>query len=604
VVQTNQSKVQIAEVANHRVRCGGVQIVQTVTHETASGAAYTVFEVETTEGSSICVDKVVAICTSRDKGTGDPLEEAQRALVGVSGFDEVRQASANAWDAVWTKIDIQIEGDRQAQKLLRLNLYHCLVSASPHNAEIDAGIPARGLHGEAYRGHIFWDELFILPMYVLHFPEAVRSVLMYRYRRLDAARVYASEHGYEGAMFPWQSGSSGREETQVLHLNPLSGRWGTDNSSLQRHVSLAIAHNIWRYVWATCDTEFLAEYGAEVFLEICRFWASKAQYNEWTGRYEIAKVMGPDEYHEKYPGAEEGGLKDNGYTNIMVAWALCRAHDLVDMLSDHARHELGRRIDLADGELDRWRDIADRIHIPLSEEGILEQFDGYFGLKELDWDGYRARYGDIARMDRLLKAEGKSPDDYKVSKQADALMTFYVLSVAEIREVLKGTGSIVRGGMLKANLEYYLKRTSHGSTLSRLVHSYLANLAGDAALSWQFYLEALESDFVDIQGGTTGEGIHTGVMAGTAVLALKAYAGLDLAGDVVRIDPRLPAGWREVCFNIGFQGGRYYFVVSPERVDVKVDCIREGPVDIVVRGRKSSLIPSEWTRVDLAEGES
>ena len=381
---------------------------------------------------------------------------------------------------------------------------------------------------------------------------------------------YAKEHGYEGAMFPWQSGSDGREETQVLHLNPMSGEWGPDYSSLQRHVSLAIAYNVWRYFWISDDTEFLETYGAEMFLEICRFWASKASYNEKTGCYEIDRVMGPDEFHEKYPSSQEGGLRDNSYTNIMVTWAFNRAFDILDRLNDVAQEKLVKRIHLREEELERWKDITKRIHIPISADGILEQFDGYFELKELDWERYRDKYGNIGRMDRILRAEGQSPDEYKVSKQADALMTFYNMSEDEIAKLLNEAGYFVHDGFLQSNFDYYFKRTSHGSTLSKLVHSYLANSIGDKELSWQLYIEALKSDYVDSQGGTTKEGVHIGVMAGTVLSALNAYAGLNLNGEQVSINPCLPAAWREVRFNIGFRGDRYYFVVTPESVEVKV----------------------------------
>jgi len=425
VVQTNESRIQIAEVAKLLVSADYERVDPEVVHEKTPGAMCSIFDLEARKGSPICIDKVVAIYTSREAES--PLEAAQEALHDIDGFDEVQQASAAAWADIWERIDIRITGDRRAQKLLRFNQYHCLITASPHNVNLDAGIPARGLHGEAYRGHIFWDELYILPLYDLNFPDTAKSALLYRYRRLGRAREYAKEHGYEGAMFPWQSGSDGREETQVLHLNPLSGEWGPDYSSLQRHVSLAIAYNIWQYFWITQDTDFLETYGAEMFLEICRFWASKAKYNEETGRYEIDKVMGPDEYHEKYPDADTGGLKDNGYTNIMVVWALDRAFEILAWLSEGARQSVAEKIGLAGDELERWRDIGRKINIPLSDDGILEQFDGYFKLKELDWEEYRSKYGDIGRLDRILKAEGRSPDDYKVSKQADVLMTFYNL---------------------------------------------------------------------------------------------------------------------------------------------------------------------------------
>jgi beta-phosphoglucomutase family hydrolase len=599
VLQTNQSRIQIAEAAKVLVSVNSERVSPKVTLAKKAGAVYSTFDLKAEKDCPICVDKVVAIYTSNDKDIENPLEAAQTALQNVNSFEKVLQASATAWADIWKEIDIQIEGDRLAQKLIRLHLYHLLVTASPHNVDIDAGIPARGLHGEAYRGHIFWDELFILPFYNLHFPDTAKSGLLYRCRRLDRARAYAKEYGYEGAMFPWQSGSDGREETQVIHLNPISGEWGADYSSLQRHVSLAIAYDIWHYFWSTNDSEFLETYGAEMFLEICRFWASKAGYNEKTGRYEIDRVMGPDEYHEKYPGSETGGLRDNSYTNIMAVWAFNRAFKILDVLSERGRKKLAEEIDLTEEELERWKDISKKIHISLSDDGVLEQYDGYFDLKELDWDGYKEKCGDISRMDRILKAEGRSPDEYKVAKQADALMTFYNLDSDEVTKILNDAGYSTRDDLLRASFDYYLKRTSHGSSLSRLVHSYLANLVGDRELGWQLYLEALKSDYMDIQGGTTKEGIHAGVMAGTVILALKAYAGLDVSGEQVRVDPCLPAAWRKVAFSIGFRGDRYHFVVTPESVRVKVDSARKKTTDTLVRDRKVTVVPQEWEDIEL-----
>ena len=121
-------------------------------------------------------------------------------------------------------------------------------------------------------------------------------------------------------MFPWQSGSDGSEETQVVHLNPLSGQWEPDLSHRQRHVNAAIFYNVWHYYEVTEDLDFLREYGAEMMLEIARFWSSIAHFNAERDRYEIHGVMGPDEFHEKYPGATESGLSNNAYTNVMVAW--------------------------------------------------------------------------------------------------------------------------------------------------------------------------------------------------------------------------------------------------------------------------------------------
>ena len=195
VLQTNQSRIQIAEAAKLFISVNNDRVDPEVTLDEMSGAVYSIVNLDTQRGSPICVDKVVAIYTSNDKDIGNPLGATQKALQSVNSFDEVQQASAAAWADIWEKIDIQITGDRRAQKLLRFNQYHCMITASPHNANLDAGIPARGLHGEAYRGHIFWDELYILPLYDLHFPDTAKSALLYRYRRLDRARAYAKEHG-------------------------------------------------------------------------------------------------------------------------------------------------------------------------------------------------------------------------------------------------------------------------------------------------------------------------------------------------------------------------------------------------------------------------
>jgi trehalose/maltose hydrolase-like predicted phosphorylase len=165
-------------------------------------------------------------------------------------------------------------------------------------------------------------------------------------------------------------------------------------------------------------------------------------------------------------------------------------------------------------------------------------------------------------MDRLLKAEGKTPDEYKVSKQADTLQLFYNLNHVTVGKLLSDAGYRMQDDYLVKNLEYYLKRTSHGSTLSRIVHARLANMVNDKELSWKLYMDALTSDYRDIQGGTTGEGIHAGVMAGTILVALQSYAGLDLQGEEPKINPKLPEHWRSMEFGFTFKGKDYRCRVS------------------------------------------
>ena len=571
VVETTQSGIAIAEVAQYEFLADDVPMHLTMESVTSPATVMGQVSFDAVGGVEYSMEKRVAIFTSRPDDVKDPLAAAKDLLDKTDDFDLSLFESIDAWNDIWEEIDILIEDDPEAQKLMRLHLYHLIVSMSPHNREIDASITARGLHGEAYRGHIFWDELFILPFYNLQLPGTARAMLMYRYNRLGKAREYAREYGYKGAMFPWQSGSDGREETQTIHLNPLSGNWDPDHSSLQRHVSLAIAYDTWQYYNTTSDLEFLQKYGAEMFLDICRFWASKAKLNEKTGRYTIDKVMGPDEFHEHYPCAAEGGLKDNAYINIMVAWSFEKALKIIDIIGDVEASKVMAMLSLTASEIGHWAEIAAKLNLCINSDGIIAQYDGYFELKELDWELYKKKYSNIYRMDRILKSENLAPDEFKVAKQADMLMTFYNLDKEEVDAIIQKMGYSLPGDYLQRNLEYYLKRTSHGSTLSRVVHSKLALLAGNPDLSWQLYSEALASDFNDIQGGTTGEGIHAGVMAGTVLIALTTYAGINYYGDILKIHPRLPEKWKIMEFGLNFKGVHYWFQVSNKTVKVLAD---------------------------------
>ncbi|MFH1118705.1 MAG: HAD-IA family hydrolase [Bacteroidota bacterium] len=583
-VNTTQSGINIVEAANHRLFSDGLEIKTNGLAVVDPAKAYMHFTVKVGKGVPVKLEKFVAIYTSKSDDVADPLAMAMQTAAANLHFDVLLDESRRAWQQLWEKIDVQIEGNRMDQKLMRLHLYHLMVSASHHNATIDASFTARGLHGEAYRGHIFWDELFILPFYNIHLPEAAKATLMYRYNRLTKAREYAREYGYTGAMFPWQSGSDGREETQVVHLNPLNGEWGDDYSSLQRHVSLAIAYDVWEYFHTTGDLEFLKKYGAEMFLDICRFWAGKSELNSETGRYSISKVMGPDEFHEQYHGSTEGGLRDNAYTNIMVVWAIDKAFKVLELIGGEAG-AVRSKLDLGDDDLARWKDISRKLNIVISPEGIISQYDGYFDLKELDWDYYRQKYGNIYRLDRILKAEGKSADEFKVAKQADTLMAFYNLDDAEVRVILEELGYRITDGYLKDNLVYYLARTSHGSTLSRVVHALLANMIGDRKLSWELYQDALNSDYNDIQGGTTAEGIHLGVMAGTVLIAIYAYAGLNLRGEQIRINPKLPEAWKSLGFGFSFKGNRFILNVKKDVIKLKALSKFSSSDGVIINGK-------------------
>jgi trehalose/maltose hydrolase-like predicted phosphorylase len=567
--ETRQSNLYISQATRTRVFSGGQQLPVRRTLAQMEDYVQQVLAFDVHQGAVTRVEKMVSFYTSRDPAVSDTLVRAATSAARHDEFAASFRRHSAAWDELWRVCDVRVSGNDRVQLLLRLHIAHLLQVCSRHTADLDAGLPARGLNGEAYRGHVFWDEIYALPFFNFRLPEVTRGLLMYRYRRMGEARAAAREAGWRGAMFPWQSGSEGTEETQHVHLNPLSGRWEPDLSRNQRHVNAAIFYNIWRYVQTTNDLEFLDRYGAEMMLEIARFWASIAHFNPERERYEIHGVMGPDEFHEKYPDAPEGGLSNNAYTNIMVAWLCDIAGKLLTLLPDSRVEALRARLGIGADELALWQDMSRRTFVPFHGDGIISQFEGYGELEELDWDAYRAKYGNIQRLDRILRAEGNDPNRYKITKQADTVMLFFLFSHGELREIFGQLGYDYRDDTAMRNVAYYDRRTSHGSTLSFVTHAgVLAAL--DPESSWERFLIALRSDADDIQGGTTKEGIHVGVMAGTLDVMQRCYAGTDVRGDVLYFDPRLPAQLDGLSFPIQFQETPILVSVTSEHLTLAV----------------------------------
>jgi alpha,alpha-trehalase len=569
-VQTRQSHIFVAEAARTRVMIDRRRVSDRPQVFAKPGHVEQAWSVEVEQGASLTIEKVVALHTSRDHAISEPGLAASAAIEGVGGFADLLADHVLAWDQLWRRFDLPLTGQPEAELALRLHIFHLLQTVSLNSIGLDCGVPARGLHGEAYRGHIFWDELFIFPLLNLRLPVLTRSMLDYRFRRLAPARRAARREGRAGAMFPWQSGSDGREETQTVHLNPRSGRWLPDNSRLQRHIGIAVAYNAWSYYQVTGDVEFLRFRAAPMIIDVARFLADLANYNEALDRYEIKGVMGPDEYHDGYPGADVPGLDNNAYTNVMTVWVVSRALEILGLLPDQQAQELQAHLRLTTNDLDRWNDIARKMRVCFQGDGVIEQFEGYERLEELDWLDYQERYGDIQRLDRILEAEGDSTNRYKVSKQADVLMILYLLSATEIREIFHRLGyPFDPDEDMRANVEYYLARTSHGSTLSWVVHSWvLARL--DRRRSWELFLQALRSDIADIQGGTTHEGIHLGAMAGTVDLIQRCYGGVEARGDVLWFDPALPEELPDLRFLLHYRGHRVDVVIARDRLQVLV----------------------------------
>lgn len=593
LAETSQSHIRIAEAARTQVFQDGEGLAVERRFVTEEGYVAHALSFPVAEGTPVTIEKVVALHTSRDRAISSPALAAEETLREAGRFGTLLEDHARAWSHLWRRCDLTLEGRHRTQMILRLHVFHLLQTVSPHSVDLDVGVPARGLHGEAYRGHIFWDELFIFRVLNLRAPRVARELLRYRHRRLPAARRLAAEAGFAGAMYPWQSGSDGREETQKLHLNPRSGRWLPDVSHRQRHVGLAIAYNIWGYFCATDDTEFMIEAGTEMMVEIARFFASLATADETTGRFHINAVMGPDEFHTAYPGADPacaGGINDNAYTNVLCAWVLARTIDALENLPPSRRDRLSRQLDLAAEEVDGWQEIAEGLAVPTLPNGLLAQFDGFGNLRELDWDAYRQKYGDIHRLDRLLEAEGEEINAYQVAKQADVLMLPFLFSAEALVEIFEQLGLTFDPADIPRMVAYYDARTSHGSTLSTIVDAWVVART-DRARSWQLFEAALTADLEDVQGGTTPEGIHLGAMCGTIDMVQNGYLGCEVRGDALHIDPVLPEALSMIATRLRYRGQDVTIEATREMVRVTAGGGSAPTIVLIYRGHQRRLPP-------------
>jgi trehalose/maltose hydrolase-like predicted phosphorylase/beta-phosphoglucomutase-like phosphatase (HAD superfamily) len=579
-METTASRIRIAMAVRTTVSGADARLVP---EDTPDGQAAVRFDVTLSDGKPLVVCKLAAIVSSRDDAIASPRDGALAQLNRAdTDFDELLSSHALAWRRLWEHYAVDVDTDAPVQLALNLHVFHILQTISPHTATLDAGVPARGLHGEGYQGHVFWDELFVLPQYILRTPEIARSLLDYRWRRLDAARQAAREAGHRGAMFPWQSGSDGRDVTPHELYNPRSHRWMPDNSWRQRHVGLAIAYNCWQYFQATGDSLWFAEHGAELLLEVARFFADLATYDNRDARFHISGVMGPDEYHDGYPDAPGQGLTDNAYTNVLTAWVCERAADALAALPAHEGDQLAQRLMLKSDELERWQQLGSRLAVPF-HDGIISQFDGYCELLEFDWERYRRAYGNIERLDLILESEDDSTNRYRLCKQADVIMLIYLLGPQELMHVLAGLGYPVTADDLLRAVDHYRARSAHGSTLSRVVHtSVLAML--DQTTAWSEFREALDADLDDTQGGTTGRGIHLGAMAGTVDIVLRTFSGIRIEADTLTFRPHPPGALRRAAFELRYRDQRIGVTISERCLRLAAQPSSAPPIRINVSG--------------------
>jgi kojibiose phosphorylase len=538
-------------------------------------------------GETTHLDRILAVFTSRDVANPAKVAADHLTSTRARGLRAAAGAHVDAWRLKQETADIRIVGDEKAQRALRFAIYHLIAAVNPADEHVSIG--ARGLTGEAYRGHVFWDtDVYMLPFYVFTDPLAARALLMYRYHTLAAARRKAKAHGYDGALYAWESADTGDEVTPQNVVAPDGCLVVIRTGEQEHHISGDVAYAVWQYWRATGDDGFMVAAGAEILVETARFWASRAQV-EPDGRAHIRQVIGPDEYHEL--------VDDNAYTNVMAALNLERAADAAAILSrEQPNHwqRLSGRLGITENDPRSWRALAGMLVTGFDPATkLFEQFSGYFQLEEID---AAAHHGCPTPIDVCLGAErvGRS----KVIKQAD---------VVALSALLWDKWPIA---VHAANFRYYEPRTAHGSSLSPALHALVAVRLGDPALAQAYFRQAAEIDLSNNMGNAAG-GVHMGALGGLWQAVVLGAAGLHLHETGIAVDPHLLPGWAELAFAVQWRGRlvRLRFEADPRRIEVAVEkgdelsvAVSQGPACRARGGQRFALLGDRsgwgnWTEV-------
>ena len=517
-------------------------------------------------GQVVCFQRFVAIVRGDTKDI-DPAKEVRDKLNQAKGLGwrGVVAAHEAAWISRWRSSDVEVHGDAGAQLALRFALYHLNSAANPEDERVSIG--ARALTGDDYHGHVFWDtEIFLLPFYILTWPEAARALLMYRFHTLDGARAKAAGMGWRGALYAWESADTGAEMTPERVIGPDHQVIDVLCGKQEQHISADVAYAVWQYWQVTRDENFLLDAGAEILLETARFWSSRA-VPEADGRCHIRGVIGPDEYHEH--------IDDNAYTNVMACWNIQRALDVVALLRTRwpARWTgLAARLDLKDGELTAWLHVEDTMATGLDPTtGLFEQCNGYFGLEDIDLANYAGR---TVPMDVVLGRERVQKS--QVVKQADVVALLALLPEEFV------------GDTKSANFRYYEPRCSHGSSLSPAMHGLVAARLGDTDMALRFFRQTAAIDLADTHAATDG-GVHIAALGGLWMLAVFGFAGLSWRDDGLAIDPQLPKEWRSLKFRVQWRQRSLVLSLDPGQQTVEAIVEAGEPMVLFVGGRPNQI---------------
>ena len=519
------------------------------------------------------LDRMVAVAR------GDTPEDDPTLAVGAAlarsralGWRAVLAAHEAAWDARWAVSDIVVEGDDEVQQALRFAVYHLTSAANPEDDRVSIG--ARGLTGDAYFGHVFWDtEIYLLPFYTAVWPEAARALLMYRFHTLPGARAKAAHIGCKGALYAWESADTGEETTPERVVGPDGKLVDVLSGRMEQHISADIAYAVWQYWRATGDDAFFLTAGAEILLETARFWASRAVL-EADGQRHIRHVIGPDEYHED--------VDDNAFTNVMARWNIARALEAMNLMRarwpDRAA-ALSDKLVLGDDEIANWHDAVARLVTGLdSATGLYEQFAGYHTLEPIDLSSYADRDMPI---DVVIGRERTQRS--QVVKQADVVALLALLPEE------------FPGAMAETNFRYYEPRCAHGSSLSAGMHALVAARLGDVEMALRYLRETATAD-LDFNPNSAG-GVRIAGLGSLWQAAMLGIAGLDLMGDTLGIAPKLPPQWRSLTFRVCWKGRVVAIRVADSTVQASL--VEGEAMDMRIAGIARPLAPRTTVEVSL-----
>ena len=505
------------------------------------------------------VTKYFAVFTDDDRPTGTPAEVACYAVrcARELGYDACLERHTSAWRRRWQDCDVRIEGDEEAQRALRYSILQLLMVA-PVDGSANS-IPARALSGQVYKGAVFWDtEMFMFPFFLHTYPEKAVELLRYRIRTLDGARRKAQTEGpgYRGAFYAWESQDTGDDACTYFNIgDPITGReLRTHFRDKQVHISGDVTIALWQYFKVTGDDSLLLQGGAEVILECARFYYSYAHFKKDRGRYEILDVIGPDEYHER--------VNNNAFTNAVVRETFMIACAVVEHLERHhpiALKALVAKLDIA-AELEGFADAAERLYLPEPDRttGVIEQFEGYFKLRD-------------ATVDEL-KAKMVHPNEYLGAGQGLAVPT-KLIKQADVVMMLNLFRSRYSADVKQANWRYYEPRTEHGSSLSACAYAMVATEFGELEAAYRYFLKTatidLEGRYKVYVGTIFTGGSHPAANGGAWMTAVCGFGGVHADETQVTITPRLPEKWSSLEFALVYKGDRFRIRVTPGTVRVE-----------------------------------